>query len=99
MAKLEANQKSKIKVHFEGKDHEFECESHTNILEAALDKGIDLPYSCMAGVCNTCQASLISGEVEMEYCDALSEDEVKQGEILTCQAKPRTTSVEIKFKS
>ncbi len=58
------------------------------LLESALQAGLDAPYSCMAGVCTTCRAKLLSGDVIMENNDALTDEEIARGDILTCQAKP-----------
>lgn len=57
------------------------------VLDAALDAGLDAPYSCMGGVCCTCRAKMVSGEAEMEVNYALEPDEVAAGFVLTCQTK------------
>lgn len=58
------------------------------ILEAALDAGLDAPYSCQQAVCCSCRAKLIEGEVSMKNNYALSEEEIADGFILTCQSIP-----------
>jgi ring-1,2-phenylacetyl-CoA epoxidase subunit PaaE len=68
-----------------------------NILDAALQQGADLPYACKGGVCSTCKAKLISGEVDMEVNYALEPDEIAANFILTCQAHPRTERVVVDF--
>lgn len=68
-----------------------------NILDAALNSGADLPYACKGGVCCTCRAKVIEGEVEMEVNYALEKDEVEQGFVLTCQSHPKTERVYIDF--
>jgi ring-1,2-phenylacetyl-CoA epoxidase subunit PaaE len=72
----------------------FEEES---ILDAAIHQGTDLPYSCKAGVCCTCRAKLLEGEVEMEVCYGLEPEEIKEGYILTCQSHPKTPKIVIDF--
>ena len=67
----------------------------TNILDAALQQGADLPFSCTVGVCATCKAKLLSGEVEMDQNHSLTDEEVEEGMILTCQSHPTTAEVEI----
>ncbi len=67
------------------------------ILDAALAKGADLPYACKGGVCCTCKAKLLEGEVEMEVNYALEDDEVANGYILSCQAHPRSKKVVVDF--
>ncbi|RYZ25181.1 MAG: 2Fe-2S iron-sulfur cluster binding domain-containing protein, partial [Sphingobacteriales bacterium] len=72
----------------------FDSES---ILEAGLDHGADLPFSCKGGVCSTCRARLIEGEVEMEVNYALEPEEVAAGYILVCQSRPISNRVIIDF--
>ena len=68
-----------------------------NILDAALNNGADLPYACKGGVCCTCKAKLIEGEVDMIVNYALEPEEVEAGFILTCQCYPLTEKVVIDF--
>lgn len=68
-----------------------------SILDAALIKGADLPYACKGGVCCTCKAKVLEGEVEMEVNYALEEDEVAAGYILSCQAHPISKKVVVDF--
>jgi ring-1,2-phenylacetyl-CoA epoxidase subunit PaaE len=67
------------------------------VLDAALKHGADLPYACKGGVCATCRARLLKGEVEMDTNYALEEDELQRGFILTCQSHPRSPELEIDF--
>ena len=68
-----------------------------NILDAALDAGVDLPYACKGGACATCKARLVRGEVDMDVRHALEDDEVAAGFVLTCQAHPVSADVYIDF--
>lgn len=68
-----------------------------SILDAALMKGADLPYACKGGVCCTCKAKVLEGEVAMDVNYALEEDEVAQGYILSCQAHPISRKVVVDF--
>jgi ring-1,2-phenylacetyl-CoA epoxidase subunit PaaE len=68
-----------------------------NILDAAMENGADLPFSCKGGVCATCKAKVIKGKVEMDMNHSLTEQEVEEGMILTCQAHPVSDDVEIDF--
>ena len=68
-----------------------------NILDAALQRGIELPYSCKGGVCSTCRAKLIEGEVDMDVNFALEDYEVARGFILCCQSYPVTDKVVVDF--
>lgn len=67
------------------------------VLEAALDANIDAPYSCTAGVCSTCVARLVDGEVEMDANYSLEDYEVKRGFILTCQSHPVTDKIVVDY--
>lgn len=67
------------------------------ILDAALESGADLPFSCKGGVCSTCRARLLEGEVKMDVNYALEPEEVEKGFILTCQSHPRSELLEIDY--
>lgn len=71
--------------------------SDTTILDAALKQRADLPYACKGGMCCTCKAKLIEGEVNMDVHWGLEEDEINEGFILTCQSHPKTEKVIIDF--
>ena len=68
-----------------------------NILDAALDNGADLPFACKGGVCATCKARLLEGEVDVDINHALEDDEVAAGYILTCQSHPVSERVLVDF--
>ena len=69
----------------------------TAILDQALNSGADLPFACKAGVCCTCRAKLLEGSVRMEKNYTLEANEVAQGYVLTCQARPTTAKVVVSF--
>ncbi len=68
-----------------------------SILDAASAAGLEVPYSCTSGVCGTCRAKVLEGDVRMERNFALSKDEVAAGFVLTCQAHPMTPQVVLSF--
>jgi ring-1,2-phenylacetyl-CoA epoxidase subunit PaaE len=68
-----------------------------SILDAASAAGLEVPFSCTSGVCGTCRAKLIEGEVRMERNFALDKAEVANGFVLTCQAHPLTERVVLSF--
>ena len=70
---------------------------HGNILDAAADAGLEVPFSCKSGVCCTCRAKLLEGEVRMERNFALEKHEVAAGFVLTCQSHPLTGRVVLSF--
>ena len=69
--------------------------SDETLLESARRAGLAPPFSCEAGNCGTCMARLTAGSATMRVNDALEEDEVAEGYVLTCQAIPDTSSVTV----
>ncbi len=69
----------------------------STLLDAAMRAGADLPFSCKGGVCSTCKARLLEGEVEMEINYGLEPEEVAAGYVLTCQSHPKTKRVVVTF--
>lgn len=69
----------------------------STLLDAAMRAGADLPFSCKGGVCSTCKAKVLEGEVAMELCYGLEPDEVEAGYVLTCQAHPKSKKVVVSF--
>ena len=89
---------SKITVKLDGRSFDFDLGFNgENILDAALKQGADLPFACKGGVCCTCKAKLLQGEVEMDVNWGLEHEEVEQGYILTCQSHPTTEKVVVDF--
>jgi ring-1,2-phenylacetyl-CoA epoxidase subunit PaaE len=94
----EAGPTSKISVKLDGIMFDFELGLNAEpILDAALKQGADLPFACKGGVCCTCKAKLLEGEVDMEVHWGLENEEIEQGYILTCQSHPKTEKVVIDF--
>lgn len=69
----------------------------STLLDAAMRAGADLPFSCKGGVCSTCKARVLEGEVTMELCYGLEPEEVAAGYVLTCQSHPRSKKVVVSF--
>ena len=90
--------KSKITIKLDGRTFDFDLGfGDEAILDAALKQGADLPYACKGGVCCTCKAKLLEGEVMMDVHWGLEEEEIQQGYILTCQSHPKTGKVVVDF--
>lgn len=68
-----------------------------SLLDAALENSLDAPYACKAGVCSTCRAKVLEGEVEMHINHALEDYEVRQGYVLTCQCYPLTDKLVVSY--
>lgn len=67
------------------------------IVDAANDAGADAPWSCHAGVCATCRAKVLEGRVRMDNHHALTEEEIEEGYILSCQSHPITARVVVDY--
>lgn len=68
-----------------------------NILDFILDQNIDAPFSCKSGICSTCRAKLVEGEVDMADVHGLEPDEIEAGYILTCSSKPLSDKIVIDY--
>lgn len=89
---------STITVKADGRSFDFILGFNSDtILDAALKQGADLPYACKGGMCCTCKAKLLEGEVKMDVNWGLEEEEIEKGFILTCQSHPVTKKVVIDF--
>ncbi|MBR9920282.1 MAG: phenylacetate-CoA oxygenase/reductase subunit PaaK [Bacteroidetes bacterium] len=87
-----------IEIIVDGANFKLDLDSKSeNILDAALKTGADLPFACKGGVCCTCKAKVLEGEVAMEVNYALEPEEVEAGFVLTCQSHPLTESVKLTY--
>jgi ring-1,2-phenylacetyl-CoA epoxidase subunit PaaE len=87
-----------INVEVFGQQKEVVVKPDQTILDAAQDAGLDPPYSCTVGVCTTCRARLKSGKASMDEREGLSDAEIEEGFILTCQAHPLSDDVDLIFE-
>ncbi|MGH9393842.1 MAG: 2Fe-2S iron-sulfur cluster-binding protein, partial [Terriglobales bacterium] len=82
----------------DGRRHQFPVlRGRESILDAGLRAGLDLRHSCKSGVCATCRAKLVEGEVDMDGNFALEDYEIARGYILTCQSFPVSAEVTVDF--
>ncbi|HBY67088.1 MAG TPA: flavodoxin reductase [Flavobacteriaceae bacterium] len=75
----------------------FSMPQKKSVLEAALDHDLDPPYSCQGGICSTCIARITEGKAEMRKNQILTDDEIADGLILTCQAHPTTATLSVDY--
>lgn len=86
-----------LTVILDGKEHELAIGRDDHLLDAALDAGLDLPFSCKGGVCCTCRAKVLEGETVMDKNFTLEADEMARGFVLSCQARALSPSVRLSF--
>ena len=89
---------SQVKVILDGEVTALEMKvPGSTVLESVDKAGLDAPYSCRGGVCSSCKAKVTEGKVSMRYNYSLTDEEVKNGYVLTCQAIPQSENVTINF--
>jgi ring-1,2-phenylacetyl-CoA epoxidase subunit PaaE len=88
---------TKITVMVDDEEMTFEMAQKQTILEAALKQGIDAPYSCQGGICSSCLARITSGSAEMKKNSILTDGEIAEGLILTCQAHPTSSEIYVDY--
>ena len=86
-----------LTVLIDGKSHELAMRTDQHVLDVALSAGLDLPYSCKAGVCCTCRAKVLDGAVVMDKNFTLEADEMAQGFVLSCQARPTSDRLVVSY--
>ncbi len=86
-----------ITIKVDGVESNIKGSKTQTILDAALENDVDAPFSCEGGACATCIGRVISGNTKMEQNHILTDDEVDEGLVLTCQALPLSDSVYIDY--
>lgn len=88
---------AEVTVRLDGRTTTFRMPAEGSVLDATLSVRTDAPYACKGGVCGTCRAKLVEGEVTMARHYALDEDELDEGFVLACQSVPVTPKVVLDF--
>jgi ring-1,2-phenylacetyl-CoA epoxidase subunit PaaE len=89
---------AQVTVLMDGRRRSFTMRMNEDtVLDAAERAGLDLPFSCRAGVCSTCRTKVIGGEVEMAQNYALEDWELEQGYVLACQSRAKTPTLELDY--
>lgn len=89
---------NKVTVVIYGEEREIELQDGETILEAALREDLDPPYACQMGICTTCKAKCHSGEIFMDEREGLTDEEIEEGYVLTCQSHPKTPGVKVEYE-
>jgi ring-1,2-phenylacetyl-CoA epoxidase subunit PaaE len=92
-----ADGKTQVTMMLDDEETTFVMDQKKSILEAALAEKLDAPYSCQGGICSSCLARLTEGEVMMRQNNILTDSEVADGLILTCQAHPLTPTIKVDY--
>ncbi len=86
-----------VEIILDGNEYKISVPPEIAILDAAMKADLDPPFSCKSGICTTCRAKLYSGKVRMDEREGLSDSEIEEGYILTCQSHPLTDNVELEY--
>ncbi len=86
-----------VTIRYEGETYQFVVEPENSILQTALALDIDLPYSCQSGLCTACMGKCTSGRMKLDEEDSLTEEDLKEGYVLTCVGHPLTSDVVIEI--
>ena len=89
--------RTRLEIVLDGKTHSLHMGPQDHVLDAALEAGLDLPYSCKGGVCCTCRARVLEGEVRMDKNFTLEQWEIDKGFVLTCQSRPLTSKLVVSY--
>ncbi|MFZ2512102.1 MAG: ferredoxin--NADP reductase [Gordonia sp. (in: high G+C Gram-positive bacteria)] len=93
----EAADAAEVEVELDGDTHVLVWPRSRNLVDVMLAAGLDAPYSCQEGECGSCACTLVEGTVEMENSGALDPDDIADGYILGCQAKPTSDNLKVEF--
>ncbi len=88
---------SKVEIKHDGTTHEIEIAGNKSILQGAMANNVALPYSCRSGMCASCKATCVSGDIKMTEGHFLEQKEVDEGKILTCISYPESEHVVIAY--
>lgn len=89
--------KTTVEVLLDDEEYSFSMDKSSTILDAVLDEDLDAPYSCQGGVCSTCIARITEGEAKMDKNQILTDSEIAEGLVLTCQAHPVTATIKVDY--
>ena len=95
--KKQESSSSEVTIILDNEEHIIQVPKNEYILETALDADVNVPFSCQSGLCTSCRGRLISGEVNMEDPDGITEEEIEDGYILCCISQPVSEKIKIEI--
>lgn len=96
-ATAKAGDKISLSIVADDENYTIESSADKTLLDAALQQKIDVPYSCQGGVCCSCIAKVTEGSAKMENNQILTDEEIEEGLVLTCQAYPTSAAVTVDY--
>ena len=87
-----------VQVELNGEHYSITVRSNETILEAAQRENIDPPFACQSGICTTCRAKMLEGKVHMDELEGLTQEELDENYILTCQSHPKASKINIRYE-
>lgn len=93
----DTGQKTRITVILDEEEVTFDMDRDKRVLNAVIGEGMDPPYSCQGGICSSCLAMVVEGEVKMANNQILTDEEIEEGLVLTCQAHPLSPTLTIDY--
>ncbi|MBU2914298.1 ferredoxin--NADP reductase [Reichenbachiella agariperforans] len=84
-----------VTINLDGESHQVMVPNSKSILEAGLDDGIDMPYSCQSGLCTACRGKLVKGEIDKGNADGLTDSEKEEGYVLLCVSHAKSNDIEV----
>jgi 3-ketosteroid 9alpha-monooxygenase subunit B len=94
---LHSVDESRLEITLDGAAHTIPCGGGETVLEAALRAGLNVPYSCQAGLCASCMCQVLEGEVHLRHNEVLDKKDLGQAWTLACQAIPISAQLRIRF--
>lgn len=86
-----------VKIKLSGQEHIVNVPTGKSILDAGLDAGLDMPFSCQSGLCTACMGKCKTGKIKMTENSGLSDQEIEDGFVLLCTGHPMTDDVEVEI--
>jgi len=91
------NAESEVTLLLDGEEYEITASRSASILDTALEKNLDMPYSCQSGLCTACRGKCIEGKISIDEAEGLSQEELDEGFVLTCVGKPLSDRIKIEM--